>query len=146
MIINVKKAYFYEGDCRTIKKFAIFPRRCENDHYHWLEYVEIFQKWVYSEGWCSMNKDEGNLFPCICNQKEKHLKNLEINGTYVFKPNETNPFSRKDDSYVKIVDISGEYVQYIFVDENGKNDCASPTKWDSNIRSFKMCYKKKEAK
>lgn len=76
MIFQAKKKYDpWDGCKRNIKLFALFPRRCENDHYHWLEYVEILQKWVRGEGWISV-VSEGRTaftseFPCICNIKEK---------------------------------------------------------------------------
>jgi len=139
MIFNSKRTYPSPGDCRTVTKFALFPRRCEKNHYHWLEFVDIFQRWVYGNGWHSIGTHNANLFPCKCNQEKKQSKGLELGEVYVCKNTNKNPF-KESLYYVRIIAISGEYVQYNFVEKDGSSGCSCPIKWDNDIKSFNICY------
>ena len=75
--------------------------------------------------------------------EEKIEKIPEVGEIYVFKDREENPF-RKKVFYVKPIAVSGKYVQYIYVNENGNNINCFPIEWDNSIKSFNICYVKKE--
>jgi len=60
------------GDIRTITKFTLIPRICENGHRHWLETVTINQFWgSYTKTWRDLDAefeiDPSTIFKCNCN-------------------------------------------------------------------------------
>ena len=54
---------------KTVKRFVLFPRICERDHWHWLEMVEI-NKRLIGGSYSSVDKYweyNPDICPCNCN-------------------------------------------------------------------------------
>lgn len=60
---------------RIVKKFAIFKRLCHRGHMHWLETVEVNQRWI-NTSYSDVDIDDNyqpwgpHSRPCICPIKE----------------------------------------------------------------------------
>jgi len=65
----------------------------------------------------------------------------EIGVIYRFRNINGNPFSSV--FYAKVLAVSGDYLQYIFVNEGGEHGW-NPIKWSDTIKTFNSMYSKKE--